>query len=152
MARVDTVDTINKSLRRCAPLKWGHILHQFFLRHTRIRTRRLLKIGCITLAVTCGSLTLGDVEQAAAQSAMTMSFGPVPTEFVDAGSLAVASLAASADPAGSACAICSAATTGDAGLFAIPPVFLLPQAVELLHQTTDSAFARLRSRHARGSS
>jgi hypothetical protein len=116
-----------------------------------------LKIGCTALAVTCGLLALAYVERAAAQSPATRSFGttsfgPISIEFVDAGSLAVASLAASADPAGPACAICSAATTGEAALFAVPPVFLLPQAVELLHQTTDSAFARLRSRHIRGSS
>jgi hypothetical protein len=97
-------------------------------------------------------LTSGAVGPAAAQSPTTTSFGPISIEFVDAGSLAVASLAASADAAGPACAICSTATSGEAALFAIPPVFLLPQAVELLNLTTDSAFARLRSRHPRGSS
>ena len=118
----------------------------------RVRTRRLARIGCTALAVACGSLTSGAVGSAAAQSPVNTSFGAIAIEFVDAGSLAVASLAASADTAGPGCAVCSTATTPDAALLAIPPVFLLPQAVELLHQTTDSAFARLRSRHAGGSS
>ena len=94
-------------------------------------------------------LLFGPVEKAAAQSPVVASFGLMPTEFIDAGSLAVVSLSASADPA---CAICAAAAMGDAALFAIPPLFLLPEAVELLHRTTGAEFVRLRSYHAKGSS
>jgi hypothetical protein len=125
-------------------------LRSFFLRYARLISTQLWKAGCaalVTLAIVSVTLTFVYVELAAAQSPMVASFGPAPIEFVDAGSLAVASLAASAEAAGSDCAICSAAANGEAA-FAIPPVFLLPQAVELLHRTTDSTFAKLRSRRS----
>jgi hypothetical protein len=95
------------------------------------------------------ALPFAPVEKAAAQSPAVASFGLMPTEFVDTGSLAVDSLSASAGPA---CAICAAATMGDAALIAIPPLFLLPQAVELLHRTTGAEFVRLRSHRVKGSS
>ena len=129
-------------------------MRSFLLRHTRFIRIHGWKAGwaaLVVLAIMAVSLTFIYVELAAAQSPMVASFGPAPIEFVDAGSLAVASLAASADAAGPDCAICSVAANGDAA-FAIPPVFLLPQAVELLHRTTDSTFARLRSRYAKNSS
>ena len=113
------------------------------------------KIACtarFALAMLFASLSFGPLERAAAQSPTVASFGLLPTEFVDAGSLAVASLAASADPSRPACAICAAATIGDAALFAIPPLFLLPQAVELLHRTTGAEFVRLRSYRMKGPS
>ncbi len=43
------------------------------------------------------------------------------------------------------CAICAAIALANTVLFATPPVLLLPQAVELLHLTTDAAFAHLNS-------
>jgi hypothetical protein len=154
MARAAAVDTIDGSLRSWLHYYWSLILRSFFLRHARlIRTHgwQAGSAALVVLAVMAVSLTFIYVELAAAQSPMVASFGPAPIEFVDAGSLAVASLAASAEAAGPDCAICSASTNGDA-VFAIPPVFLLPQAVELLHRTTDSTFARLRSRHAKSPS
>jgi hypothetical protein len=106
-----------------------------------LSTRRWLAL--LALAVQFNLLPLGHFEQAAAQSQAAAPFGLVPAEFVDAGSLAVASLAASADSQ-SACAICVVATMANAAMLAIPPVFLLPQAVELLHLTVGAEFVHLR--------
>jgi len=106
--------------------------------------RRRAWLALCALAVQCALLPLGHVERATAQSAPAASFGLMPAEFVDAGSLAVASLAASADSQ-SACAICSVAMMANAALFAIPPLFLLPQAVELLHLTVGAEFVHLRA-------
>jgi hypothetical protein len=80
---------------------------------------------------------------------MAAPFDLMPTEFVDAGSLAVASLAATADPTPPACATCAATAVGDMVVFAIPPLFLLPEAVELLRQTTGAEFVRLKSPRAK---
>jgi hypothetical protein len=44
-----------------------------------------------------------------------------------------------ADP----CAICAVMALVNAGLFAAPPVLLLPQAVEFLYLTTDAEFVHL---------
>jgi hypothetical protein len=41
------------------------------------------------------------------------------------------------------------ATTTNSALFAIPPLFLLPQAVELLNLTTGAELMRLRSPRAK---
>jgi hypothetical protein len=118
------------------------------VKSSRSKTARTARIALAMLFV----LPFASVEKAAAQSPAVASFGLMPTEFVDTGSLAVDSLSASADPAGPACAICAAATMGDAALIAIPPLFLLPQAVELLHRTTGAEFVRLRSHRVKGSS
>jgi hypothetical protein len=104
----------------------------------------------LALAVQLGTSSAGHAEQPSAQPAAP--FGLTPTEFVDAGSLAVASLAATADSSPPSCAMCAATTMGEMALFAIPPLFLLPQAVELLHRTTGAEFVRLRSPPARHSS
>jgi len=106
----------------------------------------------VALPILFASLLFGLTDQAAAQSPTVASFGLMPTEFVDTGSLAVASLSASSDPAQPACAICAVAAMGDAALLAIPPLFLLPQAVDLLRRTTGAEFVRLRSYRAKGSS
>jgi hypothetical protein len=100
-------------------------------------------VALLSLAVQVGTSSAGHAEELSAQAAVP--FGLMPTEFVDGGSLAVASLAATADPSPPSCAMCAAATMGDMALFAIPPLFLLPQAVELLHRTTGAEFVRLRS-------
>jgi hypothetical protein len=112
---------------------------------------KIVRTARFALAISF-ALPFALVEKAAAQSPTVASFELMPTEFVDTGSLAVASLAASADPARPACAICAAAAMGDAALFAIPPLFLLPQAVELLHRTTGAEFVRLRSYRMKGPS
>jgi hypothetical protein len=110
---------------------------------SRSTLRRRAWLALCAVAVQFALLPLGHIERATAQSAPSASFG-LPAEFVDAGSLAVASLAASADSQ-SACAICSVATMANAALFAIPPLFLLPQAVELLHLTVGAEFVHLRA-------
>ena len=114
--------------------------------------RRRAWLALFALAVALVLLPLGHVERAAAQSAAVTPFGLMPAEFVDAGSLAVASLAASADTSQPACAICGVATMANAALFAIPPVFLLPQAVELLNVTVGAEFVRLRPPRAKHAS
>jgi len=101
-------------------------------------------VALLSLAVHLGTSSAGHAEELSAQPA-AVPFGLMPTEFVDGGSLAVASLAATADSSPPSCAMCAAATMGDMALFAIPPLFLLPQAVELLHRTTGAEFVRLRS-------
>jgi hypothetical protein len=47
----------------------------------------------------------------------------------------------------SAFAICSVISLANSVLFATPPLLQLPQAVELLHLTTDAEFAHLNSLH-----
>jgi hypothetical protein len=131
------------------------ILRNFFQRRARPGAKSFRSKVAHTARVAFAmlfALPFGPIEKAAAQSPAVASFGLIPTEFVDTGSLAVASLSGSADPAGPACAICAAATMGDAALIAIPPLFLLPQAVELLHRTTGAEFVRLRSYRMKGSS
>ena len=46
-----------------------------------------------------------------------------------------------------ACAICAVMTLANNVLFSAPPLLLLPQAVELLHLTTDAEFLHLASVH-----
>jgi predicted lysophospholipase L1 biosynthesis ABC-type transport system permease subunit len=46
------------------------------------------------------------------------------------------------------CAICAVIALANTVLFGTPPVLLLPQAVELLHLTTDAAFVHLNSASA----
>jgi len=94
-------------------------------------------------------LSFNHIERATAQSATAAPFALMPSEFVDAGGLAVASLAASAEAGQTVCAICAMATTTNSALFAIPPLFLLPQAVELLNLTTGAELMRLRSPRAK---
>jgi hypothetical protein len=89
-------------------------------------------------------LPLSHAEHATAKAATAAPFSLMPSEFIDAGSFAVESLATSAD-AGPGCAMCALATTANSVLLAIPPLFLLPQAVELLHLTTGAELTRLRS-------
>jgi hypothetical protein len=115
-----------------------------------LSTRR--RLALLALAVQFNLLPLSHFAKASAQSQAGASFGLVPAEFVDAGSLAVASLAASADTSQPACAICGVATMAHTALFAIPPLFLLPQAVELLHLTTGAEFVRLRPPRAKHAS
>jgi hypothetical protein len=114
--------------------------------------RRLGWLALLALAVQFTLLPLSHFERAAAQSQAAAPFGLMPAEFVDAGSLAVASLAASADTSQPACAICGVATMAHTALFAIPPLFLLPQAVELLNLTTGAEFVRLRPPRAKHAS
>jgi hypothetical protein len=106
---------------------------------------RVVRPALLALAVQVVSSPLGHAGPATAQSEATASFGLMPAEFVDAGSLAVASLAASAaENAQPGCAICAVAAMANTTLFAIPPLFLLPQAVELLQSSTGAEFVRLR--------
>jgi hypothetical protein len=46
---------------------------------------------------------------------------------------------------GDSCAICAVMALANNVLFATPPLLLLPQAVEFLHQTTDAEFVHLNS-------
>jgi hypothetical protein len=46
---------------------------------------------------------------------------------------------------GDECTICSAFATANAILFAPPPLLLLPQVIEFLHQATDAEFVHLKS-------
>ncbi|MGY3037963.1 hypothetical protein ACVIIV_007133 [Bradyrhizobium sp. USDA 4354] len=43
------------------------------------------------------------------------------------------------------CAICAVVAMAGTVVFATPPVLLLPQAIELLHRTTDAEFLHLKS-------
>ena len=45
------------------------------------------------------------------------------------------------------CAICAVIALANTVMFAAPPLLLLPQAIELLHQTTDAEFVHLNSAH-----
>jgi hypothetical protein len=103
----------------------------------------------LALAIPFAVLPFSDVERATAQSATAAPFGLMPSQFVDAGSLAVESLAASADAGQTVCAICAMAVTTNSALIAIPPLFLLPHAVELLNLTTGAELMRLRSPRAK---
>src|SRR6516225_4642495 len=94
-------------------------LSSFFSRHAQVRMNIFhiggARVALFAFTVLFASLPFG-IEQAAAQSAAVAPFGVTPTEFVDTGSLAVASLTASADPTHPACAICAAAALGNAAL------------------------------------
>jgi hypothetical protein len=46
------------------------------------------------------------------------------------------------------CAICAVIALMNSMLFATPPALLLPQAIELLHLTTDAGFEHLNSAHS----
>ena len=46
---------------------------------------------------------------------------------------------------GDICSICAVMALANTVLFAMPPLLLLPQAVEFLYQTTDAEFVHLRS-------
>ncbi len=46
-----------------------------------------------------------------------------------------------------ACAVCAVLSLANNYLFATPPVLQLPQAIELLHLTTDAEFAHLGALH-----
>jgi hypothetical protein len=114
------------------------------IRMTRFSLSTRRRLALLALAVQFNLLPLSHFEEAAAQSQTAASFGVVPAEFVDAGSLAVASLAASSETSQPVCAICAVATMANAAMLTIPPVFLLPQAVELLHLTVGAEFVHLR--------
>ena len=43
------------------------------------------------------------------------------------------------------CVVCAVAAMASTALFAPPPVLLLPQAIEILNQTTEAEFAHLKS-------
>jgi hypothetical protein len=107
----------------------------------------------LVLAVQFASSPLGHIQPAAAQSATAAPFRLMPAEFVDAGSLAVASLSATAaDTDQPGCSMCAVATMANTALFAIPPLFLLPQALELLQLSTGAEFVRLRPPRAKRAS
>jgi hypothetical protein len=117
--------------------------------HFCSNNRRGAQAALLALVILFATLPLSHIEHAAAQTATAAPFGLMPSEFIDAGSLAVESLAASADVGQTVCAICAMATTANSALLAIPPLFLLPQAVELLNLTTGAELTRLRSPRAR---
>lgn len=48
-------------------------------------------------------------------------------------------------PGDDTCAICAVVAMAGTVVFATPPLLLLPQAVELLHRTTDAEFVHLKS-------
>jgi hypothetical protein len=129
-----------------------HAKWRISVKHFCSNIRRSVRPALLALAFQFAVLPLSYTERAAAQSATTPSFNLMPAEFVDAGSLAVASLAASADISQPACAICAVATMSNTALLAIPPLFLLPQAVELLNLTIGAEFVRLRPTRAKHAS
>jgi hypothetical protein len=136
------------TLRFSPHAKW-RISVKRFCANKRPNIRHRARAAVLTLVIPFAVLPLSHVERAAAEEATAAPFALMPSEFVDAGSLAVASLAASADAGQTACAICAMATTANTALFAIPPLFLLPQAVELLNLTTGAELMRLRAPRAK---
>jgi hypothetical protein len=137
---------IGVTLRFAPHAKW-----RISVKHFCSNIRHSARSALLALALQFAVLPLSHVERAAAQSVTTASFNLMPAEFVDAGSLAVASLAASADTTQPVCAICAVATVSNTALLAIPPLFLLPHAVELLNLSVGAEFVRLkptRAKHA----
>ncbi len=135
---------IGVTLRFSPRAKWRTSVKRFCL-----SIRHSARLALLTLALPFAVLSFNHIERATAQSASAAPFALMPSEFVDAGGLAVASLAASAEAGQTVCAICAMATTTNSALFAIPPLFLLPQAVELLNLTTGAELMRLRSPRAK---
>ena len=136
---------IGVTLRLSPHVKWRIGVKRFYSDNQRGARTALL-----ALALQFAVLPLSHVvEHAVAQQATATPFVLMPSEFVDAGSLAVESLAASADAGQAACMICAMATTANSALLAIPPLFLLPQAVELLNLTTGAELMRLRAPRAK---
>jgi hypothetical protein len=135
---------IGVTLRFSPRVKWRTSVKRFCS-----NVRHSARLALLTLALPFAVLSFDLIERAIAQSATAAPFALMPSEFVDAGSLAVESLTASAEAGQTVCAICAMATTTNSALFAIPPLFLLPQAVELLNLTTGAELMRLRSPRAK---
>jgi hypothetical protein len=135
---------IGVTLRFSPRVKWRTSVKRFCS-----NVRRNARPALVALAIPFAVLSFNHIERATAQSVTAAPFALMPSEFVDAGSLAVESLAASAEAGQTVCAICAMATTTNSALFAIPPLFLLPQAVELLNLTTGAELMRLRSPRAK---
>jgi hypothetical protein len=113
---------------------------------------RVARPALLALVIQFASSPLGHAGPAA-QSEAAVSFSVMPGEFVDTGSLAVASLTTSAsDNAQPGCSICAVASIANTALFAIPPLFLLPQALELLQSSTGAEFVRLKPLRAKHTS
>jgi hypothetical protein len=102
------------------------------------------------------ALSFGHFHSVAAQAAPAIQNGLTQVDLVHADAAGPKSAAESAQkqqpsdpdhdqaPADS-CAICAVMALASNVLFATPPVLLLPQAVELLYQTTDAEFVDLKS-------
>jgi hypothetical protein len=101
-------------------------------------------------------LSFGHFHGGAAQAAPAIQSGLAQTGLSGASGLPTAAVGLSAQqpsPANhdsdqqpsDACAICAVIALANAVLFATPPLWLLPQAVEFLYLTTDAEFVHLNS-------
>lgn len=81
------------------------------------------------------------IQSAAAQSDITATL--VAPDPADPSAQRPASSNDSDHQPGDACALCAVIALASSGLFAPPPLLLLPQAIELLYLTTDAEFAHL---------
>jgi hypothetical protein len=103
------------------------------------------------------ALSFGHFHGSAAQAAPAIQSAPLLASAYDANGLPAATAvdqSAQQQPApdrdtgrqpGDTCAICAVMALANNVLFATPPLLLLPQAVEFLHQTTDAEFVHLNS-------
>ena len=111
--------------------------------------------GLFALAIQFG-LSFGHFHGIPAQAAPAIQSGPTQTgsSYTDrlAGPDAAVSESARQQPAsthdsdqqpGDVCAICAVIALANAGLFATPPVLLLPQAIEPFYLTTAAEFVHL---------
>jgi hypothetical protein len=104
------------------------------------------------------ALSFGHFHGSAAQAAPAIQAGLADAELAIAATLATQGTDSEAaqqqqpsnhdtDRPTSDCAICAVLSLANNFLFATPPLLELPQAVELLHLTTDAEFAHLGSLH-----
>jgi Protein of unknown function (DUF2946) len=127
---------------------------KWFRKHIKTGSR----LALVTLAIQF-ALSFGHFHGVAAQAAPAIQTGLSQADLAYIGTVAAPNAASEAaqkqrpstpdsdqQPA-DACAICAVIALANTVLFATPPVLLLPQAVELLYQTTDAEFMHLGSVH-----
>jgi hypothetical protein len=103
-------------------------------------------------------LSFGHFHGSAAQAASAVQFAQAPFALSYTDGLLAAEEALSQSPrqqpasnhdsdqhSSDACAICAVIGLTNTVLFAMPPLLLLPQAIEFLHVTTDAEFIHLNS-------
>jgi uncharacterized iron-regulated membrane protein len=127
---------------------------KWFRQHVKQGSRLALFALAVQFA-----LSFGHFHGTAAQAAPAIQTARTQADPADARSLVIDAANESAQqqqpansdndrqPADDACAICAVIALAGNGLFATPPVLLLPQAAELLYLATHTGFVHLNPAH-----
>jgi hypothetical protein len=126
-----------------------HIGMKWFRSNVKYASRLTLLALVVQFAVSFGHFHGFAAQAAPAISAQTsashISEHPAPAAAASPAQQQPASDPDSGQPSSDACAICAVIALANTVLFATPPLLLLPQAIELLYQTTDAEFVHLKS-------